>query len=61
MVKDDSCTYGEHRIMYRDVKSLWCTSETNVTFSVNYTQKLKVNKYFNINYNLWYVNLKIVS
>ena len=36
---DNSYTYGEHSITYRDVKSLHCSSETNVTLCANYTQE----------------------
>ena len=38
MGTDGSYTCGEHSIMYKLVKSLSCTPETNVTLCVNYTQ-----------------------
>ena len=37
MVTADSYTCSEHSIMYRGVKSLCCTPETNITLCVNYT------------------------
>ena len=37
MVTDDSYTCGEHSMMYKLVKSLCCTPETEVTFYVDST------------------------
>lgn len=39
LFSDSSYACGEHSIMYRLVESLSCTTETNVTFSVNSTQR----------------------
>ena len=36
MVTDGSYTCGEHSIRYREVESLCCTSENNVTLCVSY-------------------------
>ena len=41
MVTDGSHTCDEQSIMYRDVESLCCKLETNVTLLVNYSQKTK--------------------
>ena len=41
MVTGGSYTCGEHSITYREIESLCCTSEMNVTLCVNYTQKFK--------------------
>ena len=39
MVTVDSYTCDECSITYRDVESLCCTPETNITLCVKYTQK----------------------
>ena len=38
MVTEVDYNCCEHKITYREVKSLCCTPETNVTACVNYTQ-----------------------
>lgn len=43
MVTNGSSTGGEHSITYRDVESLCCTPETNITLCVTYTQKKNFN------------------
>ena len=40
MVTDGSYFCGEHNVAYRDVESLYCTSETNVILCVDYTKKI---------------------
>ena len=45
MMTSGSCTCDEHGIMHRVVKPLCCTSETNVTLCVNYTQIKNINEY----------------
>lgn len=46
LVTDGDCTCcDEHRVVYRIVKSLYCTPETRITLYVNYTSRKKKKKY----------------
>ena len=44
MVTDGDHTYDEHGVMYRIVKLLFCTPETNITLYVNYISIKKKKK-----------------
>ena len=41
---DGNYTYGEHFVMYINVKSLCCTPETNIIFCFNYISIKKTQK-----------------
>ena len=36
MTDGDYVYHGEHRVMYRNVESICCALETNITLCVNY-------------------------